>query len=192
MQPAPVLANEQERLAVLRALDVMDPLKEARFQRLASMARTMCDADIGLITLLDETQQWFKACMGLSIPGTERSISFCGHAIASDQDVFEVPDALADDRFADNPLVTGPPFIRFYAGAPIRITPDIRLGTLCVIHTRDVYLTQAQKDCLRSLADVARDEFLRPAAPAPRELQAEKERRGLQDWLRWLGGLKAS
>lgn len=190
MMPAPILANEQERLAVMRALNIMDPHKEQRFQRLASTARTLCHTDIGLITLLDDQQQWFKACMGLSIPGTERTISFCGHAIASEQDVFEVPDALADERFFDNPLVTGPPFIRFYAGAPIRITPDVRLGTLCVIHTADVYLSRAQKDCLRSLADVARDEFLRAPAPAPEVLQAEKERRGLHDWLSWLGRLK--
>nr|MBV6629489.1 GAF domain-containing protein [Oceanococcus sp. HetDA_MAG_MS8] len=169
--------NEDERLAVLHALDLLDKPKEQRFERITSIASTTFGVPIALVTLLDTDQQHFKACVGLDIPGTARSVSFCSHAILQ-PDIMLVEDATLDPRFADNPLVTGAPHIRFYAGAPIEVSPDIRLGTLCLIDTQPRSLNQAQQDMLRSLAAVARDELLR--APAPETAEAHES---LRRWL---------
>lgn len=169
--------NEDERLAVLHALDLLDKPKEKRFERITSIASKTFAVPIALITLLDAEQQFFKACVGLDIPGTARSISFCGHAILQ-PDILQVEDARKDPRFADNPLVTGPPHIRFYAGAPIQVSADIRLGTLCLIDTRPRNLSAQQQQMLRSLAVVARDELLR--APAPEQ---DIPHASLQRWL---------
>ena len=169
--------NEDERLAVLHALDLLDKPKEERFERITSIASKTFAVPISLITLLDTDQQHFRACVGLDIPGTARSVSFCGHAILQ-PDIMVVEDARTDPRFADNPLVTGPPHIRFYAGAPIHVTADIRLGTLCLIDTQPRSLSAQQLDMLRSLAGVARDELLR--APAPDQ---DAPHAGLQRWL---------
>ena len=109
-------ADEAKRLATLRALGVLDTAAEERFDRLTRMAKRLFRVPIALVSLVDENRQWFKSCMGLATNETSRDISFCGHAILGD-DIFIIPDTLADARFADNPLVVGEPYIRFYAGA---------------------------------------------------------------------------
>jgi PAS domain S-box-containing protein len=123
---------EGERLAALERLEVLDSPSEPLFDSLTDLAAQTFNTPIALISLVDQERQWFKACVGLDVDHTPRDISFCQHAILSNQ-VFVVLDAANDERFRDNPLVTGPPDIRFYAGAPL-ITPEgYRLGTLCVI-----------------------------------------------------------
>ena len=124
--------DETERLEALRRFDILDTEPEQRFDDLAALAAHICDAPIALVSIIDDTRQWFKAAIGLSIRETSRDVSFCGHAIL-EPDVFVVPDAAADERFAGNPLVTGDLSIRFYAGAPL-VTGDGRaLGALCVM-----------------------------------------------------------
>src|SRR6185295_1894172 len=121
--------NEAKRLKVLWQYDVLDTVPEEVFDDLTELAARICEAPISLV---DEDRQWFKAKVGVTIKETSRDISFCGHAIEQD-DLFIIPDATKDERFAHNPLVTSDPKIRFYAGAPL-ITPDGHaLGTLCVI-----------------------------------------------------------
>ena len=145
-------SEERERLAALRQLLVLDTAPEPVFDSVARMAATLCDVPVALLSLVDEDRQWFKAVFGL--PGateTARDISFCTHAIEGDE-VFEVNDALDDQRFADNPLVTGDPNIRFYAGAPLVTSTGAALGTVCVIDRTPRTLDPRQLELLQFLA----------------------------------------
>src|SRR5438876_8483128 len=148
---APIPLNEVKRLKVLWQYDVLDTVPEEVFDDLTELAARICEAPIAMITLVDEDRQWFKAKLGVTVNETSRDISFCAHAIAQPE-LFIVPDATLDERFADNPLVTSEPKIRFYAGAPL-ITPDGHaLGTLCVIDKIPRQLSADQKGALRVLA----------------------------------------
>ncbi len=149
MQSAPLPDNEPQRLAALRALDVLDTGPEAEFDALVRTASLVCGVPISLISLIDAERQWFKANIGL--PGaleTPRDVAFCAHAILGDA-LFEVPDALVDARFADNPLVSGNPDIRFYAGAPVILSNGHHVGTLCVIDRQARRLNDMQREVLR-------------------------------------------
>jgi GAF domain-containing protein len=150
MKPS-VPAQEKQRLKVLWQYNVLDTMPEEVFDDLTELAARICEAPIALITLVDEDRQWFKAKVGISVNETSRDISFCSHAIAQ-TDLFIVPDATKDKRFAKNPLVVSDPKIRFYAGAPL-IAPDGHaLGTLCVIDQKPRELRAEQKQALRVLA----------------------------------------
>jgi two-component system, cell cycle sensor histidine kinase and response regulator CckA len=143
--------NEKKRLNVLWQYEVLDTVPEALFDDLTELAAGICEAPIALISLVDEKRQWFKSRFGTTVTETSRDISFCAHAIQQN-DLFIIPDATKDDRFARNPLVTSDPKIRFYAGAPL-ISPDgYALGTLCVIDKVPRDLRPQQKQALRILA----------------------------------------
>jgi len=151
MKPAPIPRNEAQRIKVLWQYEILDTVPEEVFDDLTELAARICEAPIALITLVDENRQWFKSKVGVTINETSRDISFCGHAIEQ-SDLFIIPDATLDKRFAKNPLVTSDPKIRFYAGAPL-ITPDGHaLGTLCVIDKVPRELSEDQKQALRVLA----------------------------------------
>ncbi|MDH3460804.1 MAG: GAF domain-containing protein, partial [Burkholderiaceae bacterium] len=145
-------ANEPVRLAALCALDMLDTPAEERFDRITRVAQRHFGVQIALVSLVDADRQWFKSRQGLAALETPRDVSFCGHAILS-EDVFYVPNALQDPRFADNPLVTGGPEIRLYAGAPLRAPGGERVGTLCVIDSRPRELSTEDFAMLRDLAD---------------------------------------
>jgi GAF domain-containing protein len=143
--------NEKKRLKVLWQYEVLDTVPEEVFDDLTELAAHICEAPIALISLVDEDRQWFKAKVGTDVNETSRKISFCTYAITQ-PDLFIVPDATLDKRFANNPLVTSEPKIRFYAGAPL-ITPDgYALGTLCVIDKVPRELRLEQKQALSILA----------------------------------------
>lgn len=147
----PIPRNEIKRLKVLWQYSVLDTVPEEVFDDLTELAAHICQAPIALISLVDEHRQWFKSKVGLSLSETSRDISFCAHAITQ-TDLFVVPDATADQRFAGSPLVKSDPKIRFYAGAPL-ITPDgYALGTLCVIDKVPRQLNADQQQALRVLA----------------------------------------
>ena len=155
MQPAQTPATEHERLATLQALDVLDSGPEEEFDALIKVASLVCGVPISLISLVDSERQWFKASLGLpGVSETPRDIAFCAHAILDDK-VFEVPDATLDPRFADNPLVTSIPDIRFYAGAPIVMADGSRVGTLCVIDREPHQLNDMQREVVSNLAMAA-------------------------------------
>jgi len=149
-------SDEMRRLDALHALMVLDTPAEPLLDSIARMAADVCGVPIALISLIDAERQWFKANVGLAgINETPRDVAFCAHAIQMD-DVMEVSDATLDTRFAQNPLVTGAPDIRFYAGAPLTIGGDgNRVGTLCVIDRKAHQLTTHQRDMLRSLSVMA-------------------------------------
>jgi GAF domain-containing protein len=148
---APLPPDEKKRLKVLWQYEVLDTVPEEVFDDLTELAARICEAPIALISLVDEKRQWFKSKVGTTVSETSRDVSFCAYAITQN-DLFIVPDATQDERFADNPLVTSDPKIRFYAGAPL-ITPDGHaLGTLCVIDKVPRELRPEQKQALRILA----------------------------------------
>ena len=158
MISAPPAPDEAARLRALRELGVLDTAPEERFDRLTRLAQDMFQAPIALVTLVDEDRQWFKSNLGLSVGETPRAVAFCAHAILDDE-VLVVPDARADPRFADNPLVTGDPDIRFYAGAPLATSDGHSVGTLCVIDTEPRDWTAEQSRALRDLANVVEEEL---------------------------------
>ena len=149
---APLPANEASRLAALRAQQVLDSLPEQMFDDIVRVASNVCGTPIALISLVDENRQWFKAKVGLQASETPRDQAFCAHAILEPDRPLVVPDATQDPRFAANPLVTGSPDIRLYAGAPIVSHSGHALGTVCVIDHEPRELTQAQIDSLQALS----------------------------------------
>ena len=151
-------ANESARQATLDQLRILDTPPEARFDRLTRMAARLLNVPIALISLIDRDRQWFKSCVGLDVSETPRSISFCGHAIL-DRQPLVIEDTWEDERFCDNPLVTGTPNIRFYAGTPLHSADGQALGTLCVIDRKPHTLSEEDRQSLRDLADCAEEQI---------------------------------
>lgn len=151
MKPAPLPDNEAERLASLQDMLLLSTPDEELFDRVTRTTKRVFDAPVVLVSLIDAQRQWFKSCIGLNVRETSRDISFCGHAVAEDQ-MLVIPDTMADPRFADNPLVTGAPHIRFYAGRPVRNLAGYAVGTLCVIDQKPRAFDRAERELLDDLA----------------------------------------
>ncbi|NNE17922.1 MAG: PAS domain S-box protein, partial [Myxococcales bacterium] len=150
--------NEAARLRALESYRVMDTPPESSFDDLTTLVARILDVPIALVSLVDADRQWFKSRYGLDAPETPRDISFCGHVVA-EQELLVVPDAFADNRFHDNPLVTGDPRVRFYAGVPLR-TPDGHvLGTLCAIDHEARQVSADQLDTLSILGRQVADQL---------------------------------
>jgi PAS domain S-box-containing protein len=155
MPAAELPDDEPARLAALHALGVLDSGPESEFDALVNVAALVCGVPISLLSLVDAERQWFKANHGLhGVTQTPRELAFCAHTVLGDA-LLEVPDATQDPRFADNPLVTGAPDIRFYAGAPLRLSDGSRVGTLCLVDHRPRRLSAEQVQVLEHLARVA-------------------------------------
>ncbi|MDH3747460.1 MAG: GAF domain-containing protein [Gammaproteobacteria bacterium] len=160
MQEAGLPDNEARRIATLQGLDILDTPREDRFDRYTCTIARAFDMPVALISLVDGSRQWFKSAVGIDRNETSRDVSFCGHAILGDG-IFEVRNARLDPRFRDNPLVVGPPRIRFYAGAPLKASNGERLGTLCVIDRIPRELSEDEKTMLKTLADMVVGEIMR-------------------------------
>lgn len=151
MEPPVPHEKEEQRLHDLNQYGLVDTLAEESFDRIVAIAAEIFDTPIALFTLIDRDRQWFKSRVGLDVEETARTISFCGHAVAS-SDFLLVEDTEKDARFTDNPLVTGAPHIRFYAGMPIFSADDLPLGTLCVIDRKPRIFNSKSRMLLESLA----------------------------------------
>ncbi len=158
MLKAPIPVDDEKRVAILHALNILDTIPEERFDRVTRLAQKLLNVPIVLVSLVDRDRQWFKSRQGLDAPETPRDVSFCGHAIMGD-DMLYVPDATRDERFADNPLVTGGPHVTFYAGQPLTHSSGARLGTLCAIDSKPREFDDDQKQALRDLAVLAENEL---------------------------------
>ena len=168
--------SEERRLNTLRSLKLLDTEPEERFDRLTRLAKRMFDVPIALVSIVDENRQWFKSCLGLAVRETPRDISFCGHSIL-DSNIFLIPDATKDKRFADNPLVLGEPFIRFYAGCPLKALDGSLMGTLCIIDTHPRNLTEDDLQALRDLAAMVESELVAVEMATQDELTQISNRR---------------
>ncbi|EGR7975890.1 sensor domain-containing diguanylate cyclase [Vibrio vulnificus] len=169
--------NEPQRIADLHSLHILDTAAEERFDRVTRIARRLFDVPIALVSLVDEDRQWFKSCFGLNASETPRDISFCGHAILG-TDTLIVEDASQDERFADNPLVTGTPHIRFYAGVPLFYEDKSCLGTLCIIDSKPRTLNAEERLDLIDLAKMAERELAATHSAAIDDLTQISNRRG--------------
>jgi ribonuclease BN (tRNA processing enzyme) len=149
-QNASLPGDEEQRIEALHALGILDTEPEERFDRYTDEISATLDVPVALVSLVDTDRQWFKSHHGVDATETPRDMSICAHAIHG-RDVMQVPDALADIRFADNPLVTGAPHMRFYAGMPLTLRDGTCVGTLCVADTRPRQLDESQLDELRRL-----------------------------------------
>ena len=177
MQKPDTPRDEPVRLQTLRSLHILDTPAEERFDRLTRIAKRIFGVPIALVSLVDENRQWFKSCVGLGAPETPRDISFCGHAILGSR-VFVIPDAAEDPRFADNPLVTGEPHIRFYAGCPLVVPNGQTLGTLCVIDQKPRVFGQDDVEMLRDLAAMVEVELAAVQIATQDDLTHMANRRG--------------
>jgi signal transduction histidine kinase len=144
--------NELERLRALKSYEVLDTLSEKEYDHLTAIASEICGCRMSLISLIDENRQWFKSSVGLEVKETPREFAFCAHAIHEPGKTLVVPDARIDERFHDNPLVTGDPHLAFYAGVPLVSEDGLPLGTLCVLDSEPKSLTNAQLSALNALA----------------------------------------
>jgi len=178
LKPA-IPVNEATRLDTLRSLKILDTSPEERFDRLTRLAKRLFGVPIALISLVDANRQWFKSCDGLNASETPRDISFCGHAILGD-DILVISDALLDERFHDNPLVTGDPKIRFYAGCPLTVANGSKLGTLCLIDQEPRKLGDEDRTLLRDLARMAEQEITALQLATMDDLTQLSNRRGFQ------------
>ncbi len=153
MSAAPLPANESERLRNLYHYSILDSLPEKAFDSIVEFAANFFQVPIATIGFVDKNRQWFKAIRGLDLCGTEREIAFSAHTILNNEPMV-IPDAKQDLRFNLNPMVTGEPFIRFYAGVPLVTTEDYNIGTLCLIDHQPREMNQSQLDRLQHLAEL--------------------------------------
>src|SRR3989344_415749 len=174
MKKAPIPKNELKRMLSLNSLGILDTPPEERFDQLTRVATKIFHVPISTLTLIDANREWFKSCQGLSKTEGDRAISFCGHALVENE-ILVIPDTAKDERFADNPMVTGEPYIRFYAGVPIISADNQRIGVFCIKDTKPREFSKEDQEILEGLAKWAqleinsrnlslsmRDEFNKP------------------------------
>lgn len=171
--------NESDRLASLHGLNILDTSPEECFDRVTRIAQKYFGVPIALVSLVDEDRQWFKSRQGLDAKETPRDISFCGHAILS-PDPLVVRDTFDDDRFRDNPLVTGSPNIRFYGGCPLMLPEGATVGTLCIIDHEPRAFSKDDESVLRDLGGIVERELMSLRMATIDELTQISNRRGFE------------
>jgi GAF domain-containing protein len=183
---APIPENEAERLAALREYRILDSEAEKSYDDITALAAYLCDVPIAMISLVDESRQWFKSKLGVNQSETPRDVAFCAHAILQSEPLI-VRDAHKDTRFADSALVTRAPHIRFYAGFPLASPEGFALGTLCAIDRKPRQLTPKQKRAMQALSRqvMALLELRRVSARMAEGLEKVKTLHGLLPICAW-------
>lgn len=157
MIPAPIPVTDAQRLASLRALEILDTPSEERFDNIVRLVADLFEAPISYISLVDENRQWLKSRIGLDFCESDRSSSFCGHAIL-EKEALVIPDTLKDARFHDNPMVTGAPFARFYVGQPLTAPDGHTIGTLCLMDQKPREFTARDRQVMKDIAKLVERE----------------------------------
>lgn len=170
---------EEQRVNTLHNLNILDTVSEQRFDRITRLASRLFNMPMSMVSLVDNDRQWFKSSTGVDVCETTRAISFCTHAIEQN-DIFVIPDALNDSRFAENPLVLGAPFIRFYAGCPLKAPTGEKLGTLCVLDAKPRIFSDQDKKLLSELAIMVEEEIATNKLLAEDHLTGLLNRRGFE------------
>jgi len=161
MQPPPIPENEKERLLAVLELGILDTASEERFDKITREAVKYFNVPMSMISIIDKEREWYKSCVGVRSRESPRAVSFCGHALLA-KDVFIVEDTHKDPRFKDNPSVTGPPFVRFYAGIALRNLKNNHLiGVFCIKSREPRTLSSEETEKLFSLALEAEKELNR-------------------------------
>ena len=183
---APTPDNEAQRLAALREYHILDTAAEEAYDDITALAAYLCNVPIAMISLVDESRQWFKSKLGLNQQETPRDVAFCAHAILQTEPLI-VRDALKDARFADSALVTREPHIRFYAGFPLASSEGFALGTLCAIDRRPRQLSARKKTAMQALSRqvMALLELRRVSAQMAEALEKVKTLHGLLPICAW-------
>ena len=158
MDNALLLDDDDGRVAALRRLDVLDTAVEEPFEKIVTLVRTVLAVPVATVTLVDRDRQWFKARRGMEQSETPRAVSFCTHTIQQ-RDPLIIENALADPRFAESPLVVGPPYVRSYAGIPLRTPEGYNVGALCAMDTRPRRFSPADVAILSNFANIVCDEL---------------------------------
>ena len=171
--------NESDRLAALRALNILDTDQEERFDRLTRLAKRIFDVPMVSLSLIDADRQWFKSSLGMNLQETSREISFCGHTILGDE-ILIVSDARLDERFHDNPMVVEEPHIRFYAGASLSASDGSKLGTLCLLDTVPRTFEVEEQRLLLDLTQLAQQELIAVQLATTDDLTLLWNRRGFR------------
>ena len=159
MKAPPIPLDEDERLRTLQSLNILDSSPEERFDRYTRLAASIFDVPVALVSLVDDSRQWFKSAVGLDARETPRSVSVCGHTILQNN-ILVIEDLSKDTRFHDNPLITHDPNIRFYAGVPLKPINNHALGSFCIIDYKPRKLTQKDIDNLTDIASMVSDELI--------------------------------
>lgn len=178
LPPKPL--DEPRRIAALHALNILDTEPEERFDRITRLAQRLFGTQMATVSLIDSERQWFKSAQGMEDPENSRDVSFCAHAILTPETTTVVPDATADERFADNPLVLDDPSIRFYAGHPVSAPGGEPLGTLCVIDDKPWEEADFDAEALRELAAMVEAEIASLSLAIGDELTGLANRRGFE------------
>jgi GAF domain-containing protein len=183
---APIPDNEAQRLAALKEYHILDTAAEEAYDDITALAAYLCNVPIAMISLVDESRQWFKSKLGLNQQETPRDVAFCAHAILQTEPLI-VRDALKDARFADSALVTREPHIRFYAGFPLASSEGFALGTLCAIDRRPRQLSARKKTAMQALSRqvMALLELRRVSAQMAEALEKVKTLHGLLPICAW-------
>jgi GAF domain-containing protein len=183
---APLPENETQRLEALRSYHILDTAAEAAYDDITALAAYICGVPVAMVSLVDETRQWFKSKLGLNQKETPRDVAFCAHAILQSEPLI-VRDALKDGRFADSILVRRSPHIRFYAGFPLTTPEGFALGTLCAIDRRPRQLAAEQKEAMKALSRqiMALLELRRVSTRLAETLEKTKVLRGLLPICAW-------